>query len=402
MKNIIQLSNSESNSETERETEDVLKRNVSAMLINYEKIKHNTNTKLTNISKVLDLLNTKLNTFYNLNYKITSTKLNNIQKFSNWGPNMFLDERIFNYIETQPSTTTKYTLSEPLFNRYVCTIYVTDFTQAIGTQALGTQASGTQALGVRNAGTQALSTQALSTQALSTQALITQLFSWFYILIDTIDNYKNPLFPIFPINVYIYNTPFKKHLPSDPNKIIGPYEVNSGFTQNSPTVGGREIVLFRKEECLKVFIHETFHCFNLESNDKFKIKTNLNVKLESNILKHVNLFTNSSSTNESYNETWAVIIYCFYKSNSNTIFYELLNEKCKQTMINTNKILNYNNNNPPYKENTSVYAYYILTSKLLCNYKLFMEWCIKHNIGLFKFNRGEWESYYNIFESVLL
>jgi hypothetical protein len=62
--------------------------------------------------------------------------------------------------------------------------------------------------------------------------------------------------------VYFYFTSLQKILPSSSLDVINEHHVNTGFTSTCPT--DSEIIIYRKEEWLKVFIHETFHNFALD------------------------------------------------------------------------------------------------------------------------------------------
>lgn len=48
-----------------------------------------------------------------------------------------------------------------------------------------------------------------------------------------------------------------KKLPKNQGEILGPYHINSGYTYGC--IENNEIVIFRQEECMKVFIHELLH-----------------------------------------------------------------------------------------------------------------------------------------------
>ena len=54
-----------------------------------------------------------------------------------------------------------------------------------------------------------------------------------------------------------------------------------------------------------------------------------------------------------------------------------------------------------YKENTSVFSYYIITSLLMNNYSRFMDWCSKNNNLLIQFKKtpGNLESYITFIDS---
>ena len=64
------------------------------------------------------------------------------------------------------------------------------------------------------------------------------------------------------INIVIYLTPFKKVLPDNSIAILDVENANSAVTLACHNPG--EIIIYRKEEWFKVFIHETFHSFGLD------------------------------------------------------------------------------------------------------------------------------------------
>ena len=64
------------------------------------------------------------------------------------------------------------------------------------------------------------------------------------------------------LSIYVYQTPFKKNLPEKTTTTLGTSHVNTAFTLNCAVNG--EMVLFREEEWMKVFIHETFHSYGLD------------------------------------------------------------------------------------------------------------------------------------------
>ena len=96
------------------------------------------------------------------------------------------------------------------------------------------------------------------------------------------------------VNVDIYDTPFKKHLPcSDCEKKLTSININSGLSYEN------NIIIYRKEELLKVLVHEIIHILDIDikyEDDNYKKK----------ILDK--LCVNSLLINESYVETWANIL----------------------------------------------------------------------------------------------
>ena len=62
--------------------------------------------------------------------------------------------------------------------------------------------------------------------------------------------------------LYTYLTPFKKMLPNNQLTTLNTEHVNTAYTSGCRE--NTELVIFRKEEWFKVFIHETFHNFGLD------------------------------------------------------------------------------------------------------------------------------------------
>ena len=104
---------------------------------------------------------------------------------------------------------------------------------------------------------------------------------------DITNIYKN-------VNIDIYDTPFKKHLPcEDCGKKLTSININSGLSYNN------NIIIYRKEELLKVLIHEMIHILDID----IKYENDDNKKIILN-----KLCVNSLLINESYVETWANIL----------------------------------------------------------------------------------------------
>ena len=204
------------------------------------------------------------------------------------------------------------------------------------------------------------------------------------------------------LNLYIYLTPFKKFLPSNLLKPLDAEHVNTAFTTGCKAF--TEIVIFRKEEWFKVFIHETFHNFGLDFSDmnlnemNNKLTNNFNVDINFNVY-------------ESYCETWARIINCLFYSflssnNKRDImksFYKNMKLEVCHSLIQCIKIIYFMNLsydlitnvssenkticNYLYKEKTSVFSYYIITCLLMNNYHEFLHWCKENNTNVLLFNK---------------
>ena len=179
------------------------------------------------------------------------------------------------------------------------------------------------------------------------------------------------------IDVHFILLDLKKELPKK-EETLNSYHVNTGLTWACMYPRGK-IIIYRKEECLKVFIHELLHalCFDL---------SNLNIN-ERVIQKITNMFyikESYFSVTETYCEFWANIInsllFCYNHTNSENDFmnlFLLVNTfernfaifQCVKildymglkysTIISKSKI-NKTKSIKKYKEKSNVFAYYIL------------------------------------------
>ena len=201
------------------------------------------------------------------------------------------------------------------------------------------------------------------------------------------------------LDIYIYLTPFKKQIPTKKSESIGPVHANTGYTYRCEKYN--EIVIYREEEWFKVFLHETMHSFGNDFHDVdeagyikklFSLPSGISIRMS-----------------ETYSEIWArimnVIFQTYFKNppslesrnikqfKKNVKFY--LHLECIFSLYQCIKILDFMGLNYQlmisdtehskkmirsfYRENTNVFAYYVLTSILLNNYDEFMSWCVKHN-----------------------
>lgn len=173
-------------------------------------------------------------------------------------------------------------------------------------------------------------------------------------------------------NIYqevIYFEIFEKKKFPYKNIILGPNEVNSGFT----SLDSGKIILYRKEEVLKVLIHELIHS-NL-------IDYKLIFSKESNKINDYFCINYKILLNEAFTETIATIIHLFYvnivckykKSDLNAMFfYEILysNYICNKIMKfynikNIKDILKKHNCKSIFLQKTNVFSYYFLKNILL-------------------------------------
>ena len=216
------------------------------------------------------------------------------------------------------------------------------------------------------------------------------------------------------LNIYVYLTPFEKKIPSAKGQSIGPENANTGYTFRCEKQN--EIVIYRQEEWFKVLMHETMHAFGADFNDsddsEGREKADEYLKTLFSLPDDVNI-----KLSETYSEIWArimnVVFQTYFKSppslesrtlykfKKNIDFY--LHLECVFSLYQCIKILDYMGINYEvltdnsesskqmvtsfYRENTNVFAYYVLTSILLNNYRDFLPWCANHNgagLNIFK------------------
>ena len=207
--------------------------------------------------------------------------------------------------------------------------------------------------------------------------------------------------------LYIYLTSLDKRLPESNSMVLNAGNVNTAFTWCCPV--NSEIVIFRKEEWFKVFIHESFHSFGLDFSS---MDISESTKYILNIFKvksDVNLF-------EAYTEIWAELInimFCSFFSLRNktnyteflNTFEDLINYERSYSFFQLAKVLHfigleyrdlYSSSDKArvlremlYKEDTNVLSYYIIKCVLLNNYQSFISWCDKNNDSLLQFKKTE-------------
>lgn len=203
------------------------------------------------------------------------------------------------------------------------------------------------------------------------------------------------------IVIYLYFTPLEKRIPVTSIDILDEIHVNSAFTSTCPA--DSEIIIFRKEEWFKVFIHETFHSFGLDFSNMNNQKCNEKILQLFDVNSEVKLY-------ESYTETWAEIINCAFCSfllienkseekfmRSFNILIELERKYSFMQMVKTLDFMGIEYKDlylkesilrkTMYKEKTSVLAYYIIKCILMNNYSGFLSWCDKNNSSLLSFKQ---------------
>lgn len=227
---------------------------------------------------------------------------------------------------------------------------------------------------------------------------IIKIYAWLYVLskYSTANCSKQ-------MDVFIYHTNNMKKLPTKGS--LSPYDVNTAFTTSCKEQ--TEINIFRNEEWFKVFIHETFHNHGLDFSGIDNTQVCKYFRQIFDIKKDVGLY-------ETYCEMWAEIIFLLFYSfeklpnkyySLNKIlyyFYELVHHEQTFSMFQCIKTLKYNNlsyydlydpsieaknKRKSYREESEIFAYYILKAILMIHINDFIEFCINNNTNVLNFNK---------------
>ena len=200
------------------------------------------------------------------------------------------------------------------------------------------------------------------------------------------------------LDVYFYMTPFKKERPRPTNddSVLSAIHVNTGVTRNCETHG--EIVVYRTEEWFKVFVHESMHNFNMDFIDLDLREANERMR-KTFCIPHGDILLF-----ETYTEAWARIITVMFDTyfkkeptaDSRAHFIRSVREKlAKNAVFHVYQIvkvldimkLKYSDITSEnmevcrkrYKEDTNVYAHYILGGILSAYALPFICWCCDNN-----------------------
>lgn len=233
--------------------------------------------------------------------------------------------------------------------------------------------------------------------------------------------YLDQTFPISPkcsknLTVYLFLTDYKKKIPGYKESCgtLEEIHINSAFTYSC--MENNQIIIFRKEEWFKVFMHETMHALGMDFShiDNTKITSKLIHACFGGVeSKDLRIY-------ESYSEFWAEIFHIlflvyerFEKSNYDSFIHKkvsrmIQNEK-EWSCIQANKILKYysisyrpdlfipnDRAGPNYIEmnNVAIFSYYILKCILYLNLENMLKWCQDHNMAPYvKFEVNHIESF---------
>lgn len=203
-------------------------------------------------------------------------------------------------------------------------------------------------------------------------------------IIDFLERYRKNTCNIKTLELYIFLTNFKKELPISHRNVIGPENVNTGLT--IPCRETTRIVIYRKEEFMKLAFHELIHAMGIDIPNIFY--TLYTTKLDA--------FFGIESTynlNETYTEIWSMILNILFiiainnddSMDKDIIKKEILTMLEREIMfsaLQVHKILDFmtlslndlqnKSRNNIFKEDTHVFSYYILKYILLYNISEFI------------------------------
>lgn len=210
---------------------------------------------------------------------------------------------------------------------------------------------------------------------------LTMIVFWLSVVVQyTDDNVCNK-----PLSIIIFMSSLKKSLPSV--TCLEECEIQKPMVNTGYSVKCDHIVIYRREEWFKVFVHETFHNYTLDffentSNDvvpQLREYFGIQRKLE------VRLF-------EAYTESWARIMNALllaYDNEKKSLdkFMKLADRNIQLERLNsyyqTCKILNYMNLSLDkleyYNEETSNLSYYFFVSMLYSDYQEYIQWSYGNN-----------------------
>jgi hypothetical protein len=130
---------------------------------------------------------------------------------------------------------------------------------------------------------------------------IKRMLMWLYILNNQTQNKMCSRV----LNIYVYFSTITKELPKKKDYILDENNANTAYTYACKE--DNIIVIYRKEEWFKVFIHETFHSFGMDFASMNTSTSRKQILEIFNVNSEVNLF-------EAYSEFWARIINSLFVS----------------------------------------------------------------------------------------
>jgi len=193
------------------------------------------------------------------------------------------------------------------------------------------------------------------------------------------------------VDVYLYMTPQKKVLPTSSADSVSPVHINTALTTSCSQK--TEIVLYRREEVFKVFIHESFHNLGLD----FSGFPGAN-EMAKQVVAGIFPIQSELCIYESYCEMWAELVNIVIvdvvahprRRGFETAWPAIMlgiNAERRFTIFQVAKLLTHNNMGyadlmkpgNSYREKTEAFSYFVLKSIMLFHCDDFLAWCFRNN-----------------------
>ena len=198
-------------------------------------------------------------------------------------------------------------------------------------------------------------------------------------IIDFMDHFAHNE-TIHNLTVSLYLLDDKKRVGKE--KILGKDNVNGGSTSRGTDVS---VEVWRKEEVLKVTIHELIHAFSYDHPQE-------PLTLLQHYQHKYNVSSKNINTYEAYTEMWAEIIHCYYLASfilkqkkldisEYDLFRTFLQIERQFSLKQGQKVLQLHDAKKPYDMNqgTNVLSYYIIVGEMYENLQEFVAFCQKKN-----------------------
>ena len=195
------------------------------------------------------------------------------------------------------------------------------------------------------------------------------------------------------VDVYMIMTEHKKRVSNAVVlDVLDVLNVNTAFTYACGGNRTNSILVFRKEEWFKVFIHETMHCIGLDfaAKETAAIRHKMNRRLQTLFPGTLNV--SNYNITELYAEIWADVLNVLFTSiYTNQSWKSLLTKEQTFSRKQANKVLAYykmtmadlfsSDHHPtPYpEEKVSVFSYYLGRALVFSELTSFMQFCKTHN-----------------------
>lgn len=210
------------------------------------------------------------------------------------------------------------------------------------------------------------------------------------------------------LELVVYLTPLKKRLPfrysvggegeegdkagrDSPHVVVlSASNCNTGFSTRCDF--GNTIVVYRQEEWFKVFVHETFHYFGLDF--AFEQPASVNAALKKMFCVNAELLLF-----EAYTEFWAeMVVMLLYGRIHRQPLSSVIERETHHSLQQAKKVLRCQGltyatvltptcqeRGQSYREETNVFAYYVIKTVFLYFHSDFVRWCHTNNRDLLQF-----------------